>query len=376
MAAKIVASEWDRIETAIAAMTSMPSTQSPGMAGGTRFAGLLVRLICLISIEGLCVESMLTRAHADEPASSATDDSVPDSKADSPTTQASPSPVIEVLGKEATTAQHAFYETDRSIPLEARTVERIAQDETIREKVVFRGVQGFLVPGYLQYPTDELKPRPCVLLLHGWSGSKEHFWKDGGYISGGDIRTALLAAGYAVMALDAQCHGDRIAENDFAPVNHFVDPEIEGIQRKGYFTQQEIYIQTTRDYRRAIDYLETRTEIDASRIGAFGYSMGGAQTFLLTGVEPRVKVSVACATPADNSKFSSIAPQNFAAEIGQRPFLMLMGRTDTMCPVEKAQALLDLIPATHKQLMFYEAGHRLPVDYVPQAVKWITTHLP
>ncbi|MCA9012379.1 MAG: alpha/beta fold hydrolase [Planctomycetaceae bacterium] len=371
-----MATEWDCFETDLGAKAWMPSVRFRWMAGSTRFTGLLVRLICLIFIEGLCVESLLTRAHADEPASSATDDSVPDSKAESSTTQASPSPVIEVLGKEASTAQHAFYETDRSIPLEARTVERIAQDETIREKVVFRGVQGFLVPGYLQYATDVLKPRPCVLLLHGWSGSKEHFWKDGGYISGGNIRTALLAAGYAVMALDAQCHGDRIAENDFAPVNHFVDPEIEGIQRKGYFTQQEIYIQTTRDYRRAIDYLETRVEIDANKIGVFGYSMGGAQTFLLTGVEPRVKVSVACATPADNSKFSSIAPQNFAAEIGQRPFLMLMGRTDTMCPVEKAQALLDLIPAAHKQLMFYEAGHRLPVDYVPQAVKWITTHLP
>ncbi|MEZ6034097.1 MAG: alpha/beta fold hydrolase [Planctomycetaceae bacterium] len=366
----------DGIESDLDAVASMLATRRPSIACGTRLVGLLVSLFCVSTINGFWVRSLTTGVHADESDAFTTDDSVPDSKADSPNTQTPQSAVIDVLGKEATTAQLAFYETDKSIPLEARTVERIAQDETPREKVVFRGVQGFLVPGYFQYPTDVVKPRPCVLLLHGWSGSKEHFWKDGGYISGGNIRTALLAAGYAVMALDAQCHGDRIAENDFAPVNHFVDPEIEGIQRKGYFTQQEIYIQTTRDYRRAIDYLETRVEIDANKIGVFGYSMGGAQTFLLTGVEPRVKVSVACATPADNSKFSSIAPQNFAVEIGQRPFLMLMGRTDTMCPIEKAQALLDLIPAAHKQLMFYEAGHRLPVDYVPQAVKWITTHLP
>ncbi len=326
--------------------------------------GVIIALICgQFSNVALCVDESGA--------------GVREGRADAPTPQSQPHPeTIEVLGEEAAKAQRTFYDTDRSIPLEARIVEQIKIDNTIREKVVFRGAQGFLVPGYLQYPIDAAKPRPCVLLLHGWSGSKEHFWKDGGYISGGNIRTALLTAGYAIMAMDAQCHGDRIAENDFAPVNHFVDPAMDGTQRKGYFTQQEIYIQTTRDYRRAIDYLETRPEVDSQRIGMFGYSMGGAQTFLLTGVDPRILVSVSCCTPADNSKWSSIAPQNFAAEIGQRPFMMIMGRSDTMCSIERAQALFDLIPSSRKQLMFLDAGHRLPPDYVPHAVSWFTANLP
>jgi len=283
---------------------------------------------------------------------------------------------IEVLSDEAAKAVQQVYATDPTIPLEARIVERIEADNSIREKIVFRGVQGFLVPGYLQYPSDTTKPRPCVLLLHGWSGSRAHFWKDGGYISGGNVRTALLAAGYAVLALDAQCHGDRIVENDFAPVNHYIDSETTGLQRKGYFTQQEIYIQTIRDYRRAIDFLETRPEVDAKRIAVFGYSMGGAQAFLLTGVDPRIQVSVSCCAPADHSKWSTIAPQNFAKAIGDRPFMMILGRHDTMCPVETAQALFDLIPSGRKQLLFLDAGHRLPPDYVPQAVTWITANMP
>ena len=339
--------------------------------------GVIIALICVqFSNVALCVDTWGTGI-SDGQADSSDTAAAPESNADAPTLPMQPQPAtIEVLDEEAAKAQQKFYETDRSIPLEARIVEKIAMDNTFREKVVFRGAQAFLVPGYLQYPVDLTKPRPCVLLLHGWSGSKEHFWKDGGYISGGNIRTALLAAGYAVMAIDAQCHGDRIAENDFAPVNHCIDPEIEGIQRKGYFTQQEIYIQTTRDCRRAIDYLETRPEVDSKQIGAFGYNMGGAQTFLLTGVDPRVQVSVACCTPADNSKWSSIAPQNFAAEIGQRPFMMIMGRSDTLCSIEKAQALFDLIPSSRKQLMFLDAGHRLPPDYVPHAVSWFTANLP
>ena len=218
---------------------------------------------------------------------------------------------VERLGEEAAQAMRQVYEYDATIPLEGRIVEKVKKDDLWREKVVFRGVQGFLVPGYLQLPPGGTAPYACVLLLHGWSGSKDHWWQDGNYISGGNARQALLAAGFAVLVLDAQCHGDRIAQNDFAPVNHYVDESAPKNSRKGYFTLSDIYVQTTRDYRRAIDYLATRPEIDNTRIGVLGYSMGGTQTFLLTGVEPRVKAAVAVAAPAERSKFSLVAPQNF-----------------------------------------------------------------
>ena len=57
---------------------------------------------------------------------------------------------VERLGPEAARAISRFYDYDATIPLEARTVERIERDGTVREKVVFRGVQGFLVPGCLE----------------------------------------------------------------------------------------------------------------------------------------------------------------------------------------------------------------------------------
>ncbi len=214
-----------------------------------------------------------------------------------------------------------------------------------------------------------------MLLLHGWSGSKESWWQDGGYISGGDLRRRLVEAGLAVMALDAQCHGDRIAQNDFAPVNHYVDEAAAGNPRKGYFTPSDIYLQTTRDYRRAIDYLETRPEIDKGRIGVIGYSMGGTQTFLLAGVEPRVKAAVSVAAPAERSKWSPVAPQNFIRAIGSRPFLTIIGRKDEMCPLDHAMARQALFPADTSRQILLDAGHRLPRDYVPPAVAWMREHL-
>lgn len=296
-------------------------------------------------------------------------------RSEEPAKKSDDSPVLERLSEEAAKALHQVYAYDATIPLEPRTVEKIEKNGTVREKVVFRSTQGFLVPGYFEFPAEAKGPFPCVLLAHGWSGSKDHFWRDGGYISGGEVRQALLAAGYVVLAIDAQIHGDRISQNDFAVVNHYADPSLPKPARKGYFTQQEIYMQTTRDYRRAIDYLETRPDVIASRIGIVGYSMGGANTFQLTGVEPRVKVSVAVCTPADKSKFSSIAPQNFTRNLGDRPFLMIMGDTDEMCSPALARQVYSMLETTKKDLIFIEGGHKLPPNWVPHAIDWIRKHL-
>jgi dienelactone hydrolase len=185
----------------------------------------------------------------------------------------------------------------------------------------------------------------------------------------------LLAEGLAVLALDAQCHGDRIASNEFSPVNHYRDPALGEAPRKGYFTQQDIYVQTVRDYRRAIDYLQSRGEISKDRIGVLGYSMGGTQTFSLVGVDPRIRAAVAVAVPAEKNKFSPIAPQNFVSGIAARPFLTIIGRRDELCPLEHAQALQRLLPEATSRQILYDAPHKLPADWVPHAVEWLKKYL-
>lgn len=46
------------------------------------------------------------------------------------------------------------------------------------------------------------------------------------------------------------------------------------------------------DDTRAVDYLCTRADVDASRIGACGLSGGGLRTALLAGLDPRVAAAV------------------------------------------------------------------------------------
>ncbi|MFH1566766.1 MAG: alpha/beta fold hydrolase [Gemmatimonadota bacterium] len=279
---------------------------------------------------------------------------------------------MAALGDQALQAVKAYYHYDPGIPLSARVVERLDDDTMRRDKVVFRGVRSFWVPGLLELPRNRPGPHPCVLLLHGWSGSKECWYDDDNYVSGGNLRRALLEAGFAVFALDAQMHGDRIAENDYAVVN--VWPGDGPAPQRNYFTLYEVCEQTVRDYRRGLDYLATRPEIDMTRVGAFGYSMGAWQVFPLCAVDPRVRVAVAAALPTERPSFETIAPQGYVAGIGQ-PFLLQLGRQDEMATLAGGERLHDLLPGPIKRLIWYDGGHSLPVAYVPDATAWFAAHL-
>ena len=104
---------------------------------------------------------------------------------------------------------------------------------------------------------------------------------------------ALLAAGIAVFTPDAQYHGERISSNGFeSPVAMIMNKRVERIR--------DMTVQSVIDCRRAIDYLETRPEINKSRIGVTGHSLGGIETFALTALDSRITVAVACVVPVGN----------------------------------------------------------------------------
>jgi dienelactone hydrolase len=271
------------------------------------------------------------------------------------------------LGDEAYQLLTAFYEYDRAIPLEARVVEKRDLPNCTREKIVFRARDSWVV-AYLGIPKTGTRPYPCVLALHGLTGGKAGWWEEDDYSSGGKFTSTLLSAGIAVFTPDAQYHGERIADNGFESPGPMVF-------EKGWFSRfRDMLVQTLIESRRAIDYLETRPEIDAARIGVTGYSMGGIETFALAALDARIKVAVACVTPAgefERNYDPVIAPHSFARGLAGRPFLMQMGREDDFCTAEQAQRLYDLIPGARKELVFYDAGHRLPMEYVEKAVAWL-----
>ena len=279
------------------------------------------------------------------------------------------------IGEEAFQARLPFFDYDRTVPLEGRVVQERKEDGRKRQKIVFRGAQGFLVPGYLEFPQQGHKPWPLVLLLHAWSGSKEDWYSEGNYINGGETRKALLDAGYAVLALDAATHGERSREIDYQHVNAFDDPKAPA--RRNYFTFAEISIQTVKDYRRALDFICERGDVVTNRIGLVGYSMGGMDAFFLLSVEPRIKAAVACVPPLVSAGHGPASPIDYTWGVGKTPFLMLMGRKDGPADyVGKIEASYhQYIEGPNTKLVWYDQGHKLGPLYVPDALAWVKKHL-
>src|ERR1051325_6534110 len=71
------------------------------------------------------------------------------------------------ISEEAFRARLPFFDYDTGVPLEGRVVREWDESGGKRQKIVFRGAQGFLVPGYVEFPKKGQKPWPLVLLLHG-----------------------------------------------------------------------------------------------------------------------------------------------------------------------------------------------------------------
>ena len=138
------------------------------------------------------------------------------------------------------------------------------------------------VPGYLLLPdTSRFKgPRPVVIALHGTGGSK-----DSGQIV--QIVTLAAKAGFIGVAIDGRFHGERTkAGTGAAEYNEAIAQAFKTGQGHPF------YYDTTWDVMRLIDYLGTRKDVDAARIGLAGISKGGIETYLAAAADPRVAVAV------------------------------------------------------------------------------------
>jgi len=272
---------------------------------------------------------------------------------------------LPVVSNEVYQAIVQFYEYDADIPLEARVADKRELTYGNREKIIFTGINQSRVPSYLVIPKDGASSHPVVLIVDGIFGSKERWFDDESWSKGGLVTKALLNNGFAVMILDAVYHGERSAENDYA-----------GPSLKYPIAARNMIMQTTIEYRRAIDYLSTRRDIDTTRIGMLGLSMGGLITFQMTSVDSRIKTAIAGLTPQlRDPKYQPVESAVFASHVRCSSFLMLMGNKDRWYTMEEARQLYNLIPITQKEFVEYDTGHEPAAEYVEKVTNWFVKYL-
>jgi carboxymethylenebutenolidase len=138
----------------------------------------------------------------------------------------------------------------------------------IVEDVSFPG-DGLTVLGYLARPQGE-GPFPAILVAHENRGLTPHIE---------DVTRRLAKAGYVGLAVDmlsSEGGIDKITNPDDIPgVLGGTPPDA----MAGYFLS-------------AIDYLETRPEVDATRLGMTGFCFGGGMTWLVATMAPELKAAV------------------------------------------------------------------------------------
>ncbi|MCE7040026.1 S9 family peptidase [Dyadobacter sp. CY312] len=137
------------------------------------------------------------------------------------------------------------------------------------ENVAFESIPGVYVTGNLYRPLQKQKSYPAVLCPHG-HGENPH----GRFREQTQKRCATLARMGAVVFV-----WDMVGQGDARQCEHKMPKALK--------------LQTINAIR-ALDFVSSLPEVDKQRIAVTGESGGGTQTFLLTALDDRIKVSVPC----------------------------------------------------------------------------------
>ncbi len=162
-------------------------------------------------------------------------------------------------------------------PLNAQLSEPVAGDGYRVRSLVLETLPGFYLTGTLYAPEGD-GPFPGVLSPHGhWTAGR---FEDGEQASIPGRALSLARRGFVVLSYSMIGYNET---EDHVP--HRFDDEqyrLWGFSAMGLQTWNSL---------RALDYLVTLPEVDPDRIGMTGASGGGTQTFLLTAIDDRVRVS-------------------------------------------------------------------------------------
>jgi pimeloyl-ACP methyl ester carboxylesterase len=142
--------------------------------------------------------------------------------------------------------------------------------------------------------------------------------------------------------------------------------------------RRDLQVQWAKDFFRAVDYLETRQDIDMQRLGYYSLSMGAYFGPIPVSLEPRIKIAVFSSGGLRFNYPPEIQPANFAPRV-KVPVLLVNGRDDFQAPIESQLRLLELLgtPSEHKRHVALEGGH-VPNDMrgvIREVLDWFDRYL-
>ena len=182
--------------------------------------------------------------------------------------------------------------------LEAEVDETKEFPNYTRETVYFTSREMLTVKGYLLLPKDWEKPGPCMICLPGHGRGIDDIvgiqedgamrQEYGGYQN--DFALQCLDHGLAAFAIEQLCFGAR--RDPKARESGAGASSCQPAAGAALLLGETMAGWRSWDTMRAVDYLETRKEIDPNRIGAMGISGGGMTSLWTAAVDPRLKATL------------------------------------------------------------------------------------
>lgn len=291
----------------------------------------------------------------------------------------------------------------RPSPLKVRTLSTDKKDGYVIEKFVFDNGVDSMVPGYIAIPDKRSGRLPAILTMHGHGSSKENMF--GYQPTSQNVAEMLALKGYVVLGIDNYFNGERKGTGpagDLETMARGSDQEM-SLFKLNLWLDRTLWGMMLRDEQIALDYLTSRPEVDASRIGAQGMSMGSTRSWWLAAIDDRVKavVGVACFTryedliairelrahgiyyfvPGILKHFDS---EGVMALLAPRPFLALTGDRDAGSPPEGIKKLEQSLnrfyglygrPGAFRSIIYPETGHVYNDDMKRKMVEWFEKFL-
>jgi dienelactone hydrolase len=260
-----------------------------------------------------------------------------------------------------------------------------------RQLVRYEGEPGIFVEGYLLMPkaaTDRKKKYPAVLAMHPTTNATID---DIAGISGQDTKQfglALAQRGFIVFCPRCFLWQDVTSLNEAVAKHRERHPDTTGMAKMLY------------DAMRGVDVLESLPQVDRTRIGAIGHSLGAKEALYLAAFDERIKVAASSeggigfrSTNWDASWYlgeairDPVFPLNhhqLLALIAPRPFLILGGESgpgaadgDRSWPLMNAALPVWKLygEPTRLGLLNHHEGHSVSPQSFERMAEWLTVYL-
>jgi pimeloyl-ACP methyl ester carboxylesterase len=246
------------------------------------------------------------------------------------------------------------------------------------------------VPAYFVKPIHFSGRLPTLLFNHSHGGNyeigKQEFLDGREYMTAPPYAHDLTNHGYAALCIDHWAFGERRGRTESS------------LFKQMLWEGHVLWGMMVYDSLKAVDYLLTRHDVDADRIGTLGMSMGSTMAWWLAALDERIKVCVdlCCLTDfqslIDSGRLDAHGVYYYVPQllkhfttaqinglIAPRPHLALAGLRDELTPItgldridaELRKAYSQLGAPDAWQLLRYDVAHQETPEMRSAVLGWL-----